>query len=129
MTRPLSEDLRTRVIEAVESGMSRRAAAARFGVAASPAVKWVCRWRETGTRTPRPQGGDKRSHRIEALRGEILALVEERPDITLGETAGHLDRTHDLRVTARVAARVRCAQGPPGSKKSWTARGLYWLSI
>jgi len=32
MTRPLSIDLRERVIDAVDGGMSRRAAAERFGV-------------------------------------------------------------------------------------------------
>ena len=33
MTRPLSYDLRDRIVAAVEQGMSCRAAAARFGVA------------------------------------------------------------------------------------------------
>ncbi|MER8517774.1 IS630 family transposase, partial [Mesorhizobium sp. M1060] len=33
MVRAISEDLRSRVIAAVESGLSRRAAADRFGVA------------------------------------------------------------------------------------------------
>jgi transposase len=42
MTKPLSSDLRERLIEAVAGGMSRRAAADRFGIAASTAVKCVC---------------------------------------------------------------------------------------
>ena len=37
----LSEDLRIRVIEAVEAGSSRRGAAARFGVSVSSAIRWV----------------------------------------------------------------------------------------
>ncbi len=41
MTRPLSIDLRERVIDAVDGGMSRRAAAERFGVSISAAIKWV----------------------------------------------------------------------------------------
>ena len=42
MTRPLSNDLRRRVVTAVmEGGMSRRAAAQRFGIAPSTAIKWV----------------------------------------------------------------------------------------
>ena len=48
MTRPLSIDLRERLVSAVEGGTSRRAAAARFGVAASTAIKWVDQWRRTG---------------------------------------------------------------------------------
>lgn len=98
MTRPLSNDLRERVIEAVESGLSRRAAAERFGVAVSTAIKWVRRWHQTGNLWPRPQGGDKRSYRIEAYRDEILALVEKRPDMTLAEITERLERDHGLGV-------------------------------
>ena len=98
MTRALSNDLRVRVIDAVEGGMSRRAAAKRFGVAVSTAIKWVGRWRKTGSRQPRPQGGDKRSHRIEAHSEEILALVDGTPDMILAEIVVHLERTHNLRV-------------------------------
>ena len=106
MTRPLSDDLRERVIGAVAGGMSRRAAATRFGVAASTAIKWADHWRKTGSRQPRPQGGDKRSHRIEAHREEILALVEETPDMTLAEIAGHLEHTHGLRVAPSTVWRL-----------------------
>ena len=72
--------------------MSCRAAADRFGVAASTVVKWMRRWRETGSCAPRPQGGDKRSGRIETHAGEILALIAARVDITLAEIAELLAR-------------------------------------
>ena len=55
-------------------------------------------WRQMGHVEPRPRGGDKRSHRIEAHAEEILALVNERPDLTLAEIAEHLERVHGLRV-------------------------------
>jgi transposase len=92
--RPLSNDLRKRVIDAVEGGMTRRAAAERFGVAASTAIRWFDRWRQSGSHQPRPQGGDKRSHHIEAHAAEILALVEANKDITLAEIATHLEERH-----------------------------------
>lgn len=94
MTKPLSNDLRERVIDAVAKGDSCRAAASRFGVVASTAVKWTRRWRDTGSAAARPQGGDKRSGRIEAHAGEILALIEARRDITLAEIAAHLEDRH-----------------------------------
>ncbi len=106
MTKPLSVDLRERLISAVEGGMSRRSAATRFGIAASTAIKWVDQWRRTGDVGPRPQGGDYRSHRIEAHAGEILALVEETPDITLGEIVGHLDAAHGLKVAQSTVWRL-----------------------
>jgi transposase len=106
MTKPLSIDLRTRLISAVEGGMSRRSAAERFGVAASTAIKWVDQWRRTGDVRPRPQGGDKRSQRIEAHAEEILALIEETPDITLAEIALHLEEAHGLKVAQSTVWRL-----------------------
>ena len=97
MTKPLSNDLRARLIDAVSKGMSRRAAAQRFGIAPSTAVKWVHRWRETGASVPRPQGGDKRSDRIEAYADDILSLIAGRVDITLVEIADHLEQRHGER--------------------------------
>ena len=94
MARPLSEDLRSRLIAAVNGGMSRRAAAERFGVAAASAVRWVQAWRATGAIRAKPQGGDKRSHRIEAYREVILAAIEAQVDITLVELAELLRREH-----------------------------------
>ena len=99
MAQSLSIDLRERLISAVEDGMSRRSAAKRFGVAASTAIKWMDQWRRTGDVRPRPQGGDFRSHRIEVHAEGILALIEESPDITLGEIAVYLDETHGVEVS------------------------------
>ncbi len=106
MTKPLSNDLRIRLVTAVDGGLSRRSAARRFGVAASTAIKWVDRWRQTGDIGARPQGGDRRSHRIEAHAEEILALVDEMPDITLGEIADHLDEAHGLTVAQSTVWRL-----------------------
>jgi len=87
MTRPLSQDLRDRVIAVVDGGTSCNAAAERFGIAVSSAVRWVRAWRAEGRETALPQGGDLRSHHIEAYRDMILAAVEAEVDITLVELA------------------------------------------
>jgi transposase len=97
MTKALSNDLRVRLVDCVAAGVSRRAAAERFGVAASTAVKWVRRWRDTGVVAPRPQGGDRRSGRIESHAAEILGLIAGNVDITLAEIAEHLQREHGAR--------------------------------
>ena len=97
MTKPLSNDLRERLIESVARGTTCRAAGERFGVAASTAVKWVRRWRETGSPAPRPQGGDRRSARIEAHGAEILGLIAKSVDLSLVEMADHLEREHGER--------------------------------
>ena len=95
MTKALSEDLRSRVIAAVDGGLSRRAAAERFGIGASSAVRWVREWRESGTTSARRQGGDTRSQRIEAFRDVILAAIDTQVDITLVELAELLRAEHD----------------------------------
>ncbi|MER8849891.1 hypothetical protein [Mesorhizobium australicum] len=76
------------------SGLSRRAAAARFGVAAVSAVRLVREWRETGATCARPQGGDRRSHRVEAYRDIILAAIKRRVDITPVELVELLRQEH-----------------------------------
>jgi len=74
-----------RVVAAVRKGSSRRAAAARFGVSPASAIRWVEAARKTGSPAAKPQGGDRRSKRIEAHRVFILKTVSDRKDITLSE--------------------------------------------
>ena len=85
MVQSLSMDLRSRLLAAVDDGMSCRGAAARFGVAPSTAIRWHAQRRETGGFAPRPQGGDMRSRRVEERSDDILALWAARKDITLEE--------------------------------------------
>lgn len=59
MSKPYSMDLRKRVVAAVEKGMSRRQAAAHFGVSYSAAIDWMARLRKTGSIEPRQIGGYK----------------------------------------------------------------------
>jgi 'Paired box' domain len=67
MGRPYSLDLRERVVAAVErSGISRRRAAAQFGVGVSTSIHWVRRLRETGSISPGKMGG----HKPKAIAGE-----------------------------------------------------------
>lgn len=82
----LSDDLRKRVVGAVvEEGMSRNAAAKRFGVSIASAIRWVCRFHATGEVSPSATGGDQRSDRIEAHHDYLLGLIRRQPDITLLE--------------------------------------------
>jgi transposase len=60
MPKPYSDDLRERVIETVEAGASRREAAESFNLSPSSAVKWLQRWRNTGSAKAKPSGGAHR---------------------------------------------------------------------
>jgi transposase len=85
MVRSLSHDLRIRVLAAVAEGTSHRAVAERFGVSAASVSRWRTAQRERGNVQAMPQGGDRRSGRIEAQGALIRSLVEETPDITIEE--------------------------------------------
>ena len=89
MPKPLSNDLRCRLVECVEEGSSRREAAARFKTAASSAVNVLKLWKETGSVEPRARGG-YRHGKLKPHRAFILAIVERQHDITMPELAAEL---------------------------------------
>jgi transposase len=85
MAKALSNDLRQRVIEVIDRGLSCRQAAERFGVSASSAIRWLDRLKKQGDVAAKKQGGDRKSGRIEAEAAFLLGEVAGTPDITLVE--------------------------------------------
>ena len=134
MARALSQDLRDRVVGAIEGGLSCRAAAARFGVGAATAIRWRQLVLQHGRAVARKQGGDKRSGRIEAHADFLLALVEGEGDPTLAEMQVRLAERGTPVASARCTASSpvtgsrgkkdgpRQRAGPPGRPEA--ARGL-----
>ena len=83
MAKPYSDDLRERVIDAVErQGLSRRQAAAHFGVGVKTAIDWVRRFRESGRVSALPMGGRRPKKLVGAHRDWLLQRCQER-DFTL----------------------------------------------
>ena len=93
MGKPLSVDLRARALSAVDEGMSRRAAARRFGVSESSVIRWDAARRATGSFEPKPQGGDMRSRRIEELHAAGVARIYSPDD---GRAMGLQGMINDL---------------------------------
>ena len=85
MAKALSQELRDRVVAAIDDGLSRRGAAARFGVSVSSAIRRHQLAREHGCAIARKPGGDQRSSKTDAHAGQIIAMLEEQGDITLAE--------------------------------------------
>jgi putative transposase len=131
MAKPLSMDLRERVVAAVlRDGMSARRAAARFGVSESSAIKWVRRQRETGSVAPSKIGG----YKPRLLAGELRDWLLERArrDFTLrglvaelGERGVKVDYVQVWRFVhaeglsfkkKRAARRTAAAQDRPPSR-------------
>ena len=82
MARPLSQDIRERVIAAVAGGASTRAVAARFGVAVSSVVKWSQRYRATGSVAPGKMGGHRKAVLV-PHRAFIMERLRQTPHLTL----------------------------------------------
>jgi putative transposase len=82
MARPLSNDLRERVVAAALSGASCRSVAARFGIAVSSVVKWLQRHRATGSVAPGKMGGH-RKRVLEPHRAFIVDRIGQTPHLTL----------------------------------------------
>jgi len=83
MAKPYSMDLRERVVAAiVDEGLSRHAAAARFGVSYSAAIRWAKRLRETGSVAPGQMGGHKPKKIMGAYRDWLLQRCRDA-DFTL----------------------------------------------
>jgi transposase len=102
MGKPYSQDLRERVVRAVEEeGLSRRAAAVRFGIEASTAINWVRRFRATGSVAPGRMGG----HKPRAIRGEHEGWLRRRlgdGDFTLRGLVAELAAARGLKVGYRA---------------------------
>ena len=91
MARTLSQDLRDRVVGAIDGGMSCRAAAAHFGVSTSSAGHGRRRLAlQHGRAVARARGGDRHSGRIEVHGDFIKGLIAEVGDITLVEVQARL---------------------------------------
>lgn len=92
MAQPLSNDLRKRIVKAVDSGQSRNATAKQYAVSISAVVKLMQRWSGTGSFKPAQQGKPP-EFKLAPYEDQVRKLVEERPDITLAEMKTQLART------------------------------------
>ena len=96
--RPYSEDVRSLVVGEIAAGTSRRAAARRFKVSASSAIRWMDWHNETGSVDRTPRKGKSRSP-LELHAAWLLELVGKEPDLTLAEIEGRLLRELEVRTT------------------------------
>ncbi|MGK2742569.1 IS630 transposase-related protein [Tepidicaulis sp. LMO-SS28] len=99
MARAYGMDLRRRVVDAIEAGLSARMAADRFSVAPSTAINWHRHWRETGSLDPGRQGKPSGS-KLDEHEAFILGLVEDNKDIALHEIAAKLAVERGVRTCA-----------------------------
>jgi transposase len=116
MSAPHSQDLRERVVAEVEAGSSRRAAARRFKVGVSSAIRWDSLKKRTGNLTPK-KGRTPRSP-LEAHEGWLLELIEREKDLTLAQVVERLDRDLGVKTSDSSVDRFYRRHGITFKKKS-----------
>jgi transposase len=100
-----SEDLRTKIVEAVEKGMTRTQTAKTFGVSRSSVKRYAAAIREGKRLAPKKHPGSK-PKLDESARRLLDADVEERPAITLKERCCFLERVVGVSVSESTLSRL-----------------------
>ena len=105
--KPYSQDLRRRVVQALDRQVGTQSEVAElFGVSRTFVKKLLRLRRETGGLNPKPHGGG----RVRAITGEALELLRqratERAGITLEELRRHLAESSNVRVSTATVCRA-----------------------
>ncbi len=103
--RAYPEDLRRKIVEAVQRGMGQSEAARYFGVSLSSVERYVEALRKGGSLRPKKHPGsrpkiDERGRRL------LESDVEERPTLSLLERCHFLEQATSVRVSESTMSRL-----------------------
>ena len=114
-----SQDLRDRVIDAVKKErLSRRAAARRFGVSESAAIKWLQRYEVSGSRKPVGTGGHRPS-KLKPHRDFIVVALKAKPDLTLEALGRQLLAQRGVKADTSMLSRFLRREKITHKKRRW----------
>jgi|ERR671916_1170007 transposase len=113
-----SEDLRTKIVQAIERGMGKSEAARTFGVSLSSVKRYAKLADEGRSLTPKKRPGSK-PKLDESARRLLEADLEERPAATLPQRCEFLDRVAGEKVSESTVSRVLKRMGWSRKKDRW----------
>jgi transposase len=106
MTKPYSEDLRSRIVQAVEAqGISQPIVAERFAVSLSSVKRYVRQYRATGTLTAATSPGRPRAIPA-AAHAAVVAQLTVTPDAALADHCLRWEEATGVSVSASTWCRV-----------------------
>lgn len=119
--KPYSQDLRERVIAALEAGKPQAEVAAQFLIHKSTLEKWWYRWRDTGNSAAlAPAHGPKRT--LQAVESFLRVEVQKRPDATLDELCERVQEAKGLVASPSMMCReLQLLKLPRKKSRSTTA--------
>jgi transposase len=113
-----SEDLRKKILEAIDRGMSKSEAARTFGVSRSSVKRYAAARREGKPLTPKKHPGS-RPKLDERARKLLEADVEERPAITLKDRCRFLEQMVGVSVSESTLSRLLRKMGFSPKDAQW----------
>jgi transposase len=113
-----SEDLRKKIVEALEKGMSKSEAARTFGVSLSSVKRYAKIADEGRSLAPKKRPGS-RPKLDESARRLLEADLEERPAATLPQRCEFLDRVAGEKVSESTVSRILKRMGWSRKKDRW----------
>ena len=116
--RPYSEDLRTKIVQAVERGMPKAQAARLFGVSASSVKRYARLARRGFSLAPR-KGGGRPPKADEATRKLLEEDVEKRPAATVAERRRFLENLTGNSLSEPTLRRLLKRMGFSRKKGLW----------
>jgi transposase len=113
-----SEDLRRKIVEAVERGMPKIEAARAFGVGISSVKRYVATYREGRSLSPKKRPGSK-PKLDEGARKLLEANLEEHPEATLPQRREFLQQVCGVSVSDSTVSRMLRPMGWTRKKDRW----------
>jgi transposase len=116
--KPYSEDLRTRIVKAVEEGISKSAAARLFGVSLSSVKRYVKISNRGDSLTPR-KGGGRPPKTNQTTKKLLEEDVKERPAATISERRRFLERASGKSLSDSTVRRLLKRMGFSQKNGHW----------
>lgn len=116
-----SEDLRQRIVEAVERGMPRLDVVRTFQVSLATIKRYLKQRRDTGQLRPKPRPG-RPATKGAALAAQVDPLLEANPDATLDDLCQQWATLAGVRVSVATMSRVVRRVG-------WTRKKRHWVRV
>ncbi|MDQ2785148.1 MAG: transposase [Chloroflexota bacterium] len=101
-----SEDLRQRIVQAVEDGSSQPVVADRFSVSLNSVKRFVRQWRATGSLVPQPRPGRPRAIPPDG-QADLVAQFAAIPDATLATYCDQWEAATGVRVSQSTMCRAQ----------------------
>jgi transposase len=113
-----SQDLREKVLRAVDQGYGREEIVKLLGVSRATIKRYLKQRRETGTVAPKAIPG-RPPKKLGLLQAELIAQLQAHDDVRLEDHCHLWEQTHGVQVSAATMSRAIKRVGWTRKKRRW----------